>query len=148
MGLTSSFGNRPARLQSSMMGMRLSSMNLRVVSRTRRPSSVSKESTSRKSTPRNLMAISFSFLFLRRVHVPNGACELFREPGADTQGVETLEGNKGCEGSQTDLGGTVAGGSCGKGEQRELRRPTGGPGNPRVFKPFSRSKQPLRRAGA
>src|SRR4029077_18749283 len=101
MGFTSSLGKRPARLHSSMMGMRLSSINLRVVSRTRRSSSVSKESNSRKSTPRNLMAISFSFLFLRRVHVPNGACELCREPGADTQGVETLEGNKGCEGSQT-----------------------------------------------
>src|SRR6476620_9721031 len=66
MGFTSSLGKRPARLHSSMMGMRLSSMNLRVVSRTRRSSSVSKESNSRKSTPRNLMAISFSFLFHRR----------------------------------------------------------------------------------
>src|SRR5882757_2582401 len=66
MGLTSSFGNRPARLHSSMMGMRLSSINLRVVSRTRRSSSVSRESNSRKSTPRNLMAMSVSFLFLRR----------------------------------------------------------------------------------
>src|SRR3954453_2724697 len=59
MGLTSSLGKRPARLHSSMMGMRLSSMNLRVVSRTRRSSSVSRESNSRKSTPRNLMAITF-----------------------------------------------------------------------------------------
>src|SRR6185312_15959551 len=66
MGLTSSLGKRPARLHSSMMGMRLSSMNFRVVSRTRRSSSVSRESNSRKSTPRNLMAISFSFLFHRR----------------------------------------------------------------------------------
>jgi hypothetical protein len=39
------------------------------------------------------MAISFSFLFLRR--------------GAGAQGVETLEGNKGSEGSQTRLGGIV-----------------------------------------
>src|ERR1700737_4382073 len=57
MGFTSSFGKRPARLHSSMMGIRLSSINLRAVSRTRRSSSVSSESNSRKSTPRNLMAI-------------------------------------------------------------------------------------------
>src|ERR1700690_868315 len=56
MGLTSSRGKRPARLHSSMMGMRLSSMNWRVVSRTRRSSSVSSESNWMKSTPRNLMA--------------------------------------------------------------------------------------------
>src|SRR5580693_1174305 len=56
MGLTSSRGKRPARLHSSMMGTRLSSMNLRVVSRTRRSSSVSSESNWMKSTPRNLMA--------------------------------------------------------------------------------------------
>src|SRR3984893_18730185 len=68
MGLTSSRGKWPARLHSSMMGISLSSMNFRVVSRTRRSSSVSKESNSRKSTPRNLIAIRFSFLFLRREH--------------------------------------------------------------------------------
>jgi len=56
MGLTSSRGKRPARLHSSMMGMRLSSMNLRVVSRTKRSSSESNESNWMKSTPRNLMA--------------------------------------------------------------------------------------------
>ena len=37
------------------------------------------------------------FLFLRRV----SCCELCQEPRAGTQGVETLEGNKGREGSQT-----------------------------------------------
>src|SRR5580698_1438154 len=56
MGLTSSRGKRPARLHSSMMGTRLSSMNWRVVLRTRRSSSVSSESKWMKSTPRNLMA--------------------------------------------------------------------------------------------
>src|SRR5579863_7261466 len=56
MGLTSSRGNRPARLHSSIMGTRLSSMNWRVVSRTRRSSSVSSESNWIKSTPRNLIA--------------------------------------------------------------------------------------------
>src|ERR1035441_2594898 len=56
MGLTSSRGKRPARLHSSMIGTRLSSMNLRVVSRTRRSSSLSRESKAMKSTPRNLMA--------------------------------------------------------------------------------------------
>src|SRR5580700_5429550 len=56
MGLTSSRGKRPARLHSSMMGTRLSSMNWRVVLRTRRSSSVSSESNWMKSTPRNLMA--------------------------------------------------------------------------------------------
>src|SRR5580658_1067974 len=56
MGLTSSRGKRPARLHSSMMGTRLSSMNLRVVSRTSRSSSVRSESNWMKSTPRNLMA--------------------------------------------------------------------------------------------
>src|SRR5207248_11621117 len=66
MGLTSSRGKRPARLHSSMMGIKLSSMNLRAVSRTNRSSSLSRESNSRKSTPRNLMAMGFSFLFLRR----------------------------------------------------------------------------------
>src|SRR6476660_8487798 len=105
MGFTSSLGKRPARLHSSMMGMRLSSINLRVVSRTRRSSSVSKESNSRKSTPRNLIAISFSliFLFLRRV----SCCELCQEPRAGAHAVETLEGNKGWEGSQTMRAGIV-----------------------------------------
>src|ERR1700683_4576536 len=56
MGLTSSRGKRPARLHASMMGTRLSSINLRAVSRTRRSSSFSNESNSMKSTPRNLMA--------------------------------------------------------------------------------------------
>src|SRR6266700_8324303 len=56
MGLTSSRGKRPARLHSSMMGTRLSSINFRVVSRTRRSSSLSSESKSIKSTPLNLMA--------------------------------------------------------------------------------------------
>src|SRR5437660_7027979 len=54
MGLTNSRGKRPSRLHSSMMGMRLSSMNLRVLSRTRRSSSDSSESNSMKSTPLNL----------------------------------------------------------------------------------------------
>ena len=58
MGLTSSRGKRPARLHSSMMGMRLSSMNCREVSRTRRSSSVSRVSNSMKSTPRNLRAMA------------------------------------------------------------------------------------------
>src|SRR5262249_34148860 len=57
MGLTSSRGKWPARLHSSMIGMRLSSMNLRAVSRTRRSSSDSNVSKSMKSTPRNLMAM-------------------------------------------------------------------------------------------
>src|SRR5215469_1648560 len=56
MGLINSLGKRPARLHSSMMGIRLSSMNWRVVWRTRRSSSVNSESYWRKSTPRNLMA--------------------------------------------------------------------------------------------
>src|ERR1700693_6170952 len=56
MGFTSSRGKRPARLHSSIMGMRLSSMNLRAVSRTRHSSSESRLSNSMKSTPRNLMA--------------------------------------------------------------------------------------------
>src|ERR1700734_448486 len=56
MGLTSSRGKRPARLHSSIIGIRLSSMNWRVVSRTSRSSSVSSESNWMKSTPRNLMA--------------------------------------------------------------------------------------------
>src|SRR5580692_3441568 len=62
MGLTSSRGKRPARLHSSMMGMRLSSMNLREVSRTRSSSSVSRASKPMKSTPRNLRDMGFSFL--------------------------------------------------------------------------------------
>src|SRR5271166_3417226 len=58
MGLISSLGKRPSRLHSSMMGMRLSSMNLRVLSRTSRSSSLSSASNSMKSTPLNLMAMS------------------------------------------------------------------------------------------
>src|SRR6185437_3583856 len=54
MGFTSSRGKRPARLHSSIMGTRLSSMNFRVLSRTRRSSSESKESNSMKSTFLNL----------------------------------------------------------------------------------------------
>src|SRR5208283_1513543 len=57
MGLISSFGKRPSRLHSSIMGIRLSSMNLRVLSRTRRSSSLSNVSSSMKSTPLNLMAM-------------------------------------------------------------------------------------------
>src|SRR5205085_6502273 len=53
-GLTNSRGKRPSRLHSSMMGTRLSSMNLRVLSRTRRSSSESSESNSMKLTPLNL----------------------------------------------------------------------------------------------
>src|SRR6266851_4932354 len=60
MGLTSSRGKRPARLHSSMMGIRLSSMNLRAVSRTRRSSSVRRVSNAMKSTPRNFRAIGKS----------------------------------------------------------------------------------------
>src|SRR6266849_1430260 len=60
MGLTSSRGKRPARLHSSMMGIRLSSMNLRAVSRTRRSSSVRRVSKAMKSTPRNFRAIGKS----------------------------------------------------------------------------------------
>src|SRR5258708_25984965 len=56
MGFASSRGNRPARLHSSMIGTRLSSMKLRAVSRTRRSSSFSNASKPMKSTPRNLMA--------------------------------------------------------------------------------------------
>src|SRR5450631_3489842 len=67
MGLTSSRGNRPARLHSSMMGMRLSSMNLRAVSRTRRSSSVSRVSKAMKSTPRNFRAMGNSILFPLRL---------------------------------------------------------------------------------
>src|SRR5271166_4322479 len=57
MGLISSLGKRPSRLHCSMMGMRFSSMNLRVLSRTRRSSSVSSVSNSMKSTPLNFSAI-------------------------------------------------------------------------------------------
>src|SRR5580698_2832975 len=64
MGLTSSRGKRPARLHSSMMGMRLSSMNLRAVSRTRSSSSVSSASKPMKSTPRNFRDMGFSLLLL------------------------------------------------------------------------------------
>ena len=56
MGLTSSRGKRPARLHSSMMGIRLSSMNLRVVSRTRRSSSVSRVIELEEINALNLMA--------------------------------------------------------------------------------------------
>src|SRR5580692_7884496 len=56
MGLTNSRGKRPARLHSSMIGTRFSSINLRAVSRTRRSSSLSNVSKFIKSTPRNLMA--------------------------------------------------------------------------------------------
>ncbi len=58
MGLISSLGKRPSRLHCSMMGMRFSSMNLRVLSRTSRSSSLSSVSNSMKSTPLNLIAIS------------------------------------------------------------------------------------------
>src|SRR5271157_3347751 len=57
MGLISSLGKRPSRLHSSMMGMRFSSMNLRVLSRTSRSSSPSSVSNSMKSTPLNLIAM-------------------------------------------------------------------------------------------
>src|SRR5579859_560132 len=60
MGLTSSRGKRPSRLHSSMIGMRFSSMKRRAVSRTRRSSSVSRESNSMKSTPLNLKTGIFS----------------------------------------------------------------------------------------
>src|SRR5438874_9419824 len=53
-GFTSSRGKRPSRLHSSMIGTRLSSINFRVLSRTRRSSSENSESSSRKSTPLNL----------------------------------------------------------------------------------------------
>src|SRR5258705_6268290 len=55
-GLTSSRGKRPARLHSSMIGTRLSSMNLRAVSRNKRSSSESSPSESMESTPRKLIA--------------------------------------------------------------------------------------------
>src|SRR5215469_3748166 len=54
MGVMSSLGKRPSRLHCSMMGMRFSSMNLRVLSRTNRSSSESRESKSMKSTFLNL----------------------------------------------------------------------------------------------
>src|SRR3954468_16176295 len=57
MGLMSSLGKRPSRLQGSMMGMTSFSMNLRVESRTRRSSSESRVSNSIKSTPLNFNAI-------------------------------------------------------------------------------------------
>src|SRR3954463_11908249 len=57
MGLMSSLGKRPSRLQGSMMGTTSFSMNLRVESRTRRSSSESRESNSIKSTPLNFNAI-------------------------------------------------------------------------------------------
>src|SRR5579862_1177400 len=53
MGLTNSRGKRPARLHSSIIGIRLSSINLREVSRTSRSSSLSSASNWMKSTPRN-----------------------------------------------------------------------------------------------
>src|SRR5215470_5709508 len=56
MGVTSSRGKRPARLHSSMIGTRFSSINLRVVSRTSFSSSVSRESYWMKSTPRYFIA--------------------------------------------------------------------------------------------
>src|SRR5436305_865339 len=46
-----------------MMGMRLSSMKRRAVSRTRRSSSLSRVSKSMKSTPRNFRAMRNSILF-------------------------------------------------------------------------------------
>src|SRR5258708_7343998 len=58
MGATSSRGKRPSRLHCSMMGIRLSSMNWRAVSRERRSSSLSSESKPRKSTPLNLKAMA------------------------------------------------------------------------------------------
>src|SRR5690348_9639952 len=67
MGFTSSRGKRPSRLHSSMIGMRFSSMNLRVLSRTSRSSSLSSMSYSMKSTPRNLMAMSFSPVRLKGI---------------------------------------------------------------------------------
>src|SRR5258708_27947130 len=60
MGLTNSRGNRPSRLHCSMIGTRLSSIKRRAVSRTRRSSSVSRESNSMKSTPLNLKTGIFS----------------------------------------------------------------------------------------
>src|SRR5271157_4449354 len=62
MGLISSLGKRPSRLHSSMMGMRFSSMNLRVLSRTSRSSPLSSVSNSMKSTPLNLIAMLMSRL--------------------------------------------------------------------------------------
>src|SRR5271157_2340994 len=62
MGLISSLGKRPSRLHSSMIGMRFSSMNLRVLSRTSRSSSPSSVSNSMKSTPLNLIAMLMSRL--------------------------------------------------------------------------------------
>src|SRR5215813_9038757 len=54
MGLTSSRGKRPTRLHCSMIGTRFASIIRRVVERTRRSSSESRESNSMKSTPLNL----------------------------------------------------------------------------------------------
>src|SRR5271170_8290602 len=87
MGLTNSLGKRPARLHSSMMGMRLSSMNLREVSRTRSSSSVRRASKPMKSTPRNFRDMGFSFLLL-------GEHGTIRNEG-------TYNANKGLLGGQT-----------------------------------------------
>src|ERR1700743_874004 len=61
MGLISSLGKRAPRLHCLMMGTRFSSMNLRVLSRTSRSSSLSSVSNSIKSTPLNLSAIRSLF---------------------------------------------------------------------------------------
>src|ERR1017187_2259256 len=62
LGFTSSRGKRPSRLHASMMGMRLSSIKERVVSRTKHSFSERSESNSMKSTPWNLNAILVSSL--------------------------------------------------------------------------------------
>src|SRR5579871_65535 len=71
MGLTNSRGNRPSRLHCWMMGMTLSSTNLRVVSRTSRSSELRRESSSMKSTPLNLKTdIRTLFFFLGfQIHI-------------------------------------------------------------------------------
>jgi hypothetical protein len=57
------------------------------------------------------MAISYSFLFRHR--------DLCRKPRAGTQAVETFEGNKGWEGSQTSHG-DIGGEGWKMGERGEL----------------------------
>src|ERR1700722_12685866 len=84
MGFTNSRGKRPARLHSSIIGTRFSSMNLRAVSRTRRSSSLSKVSKSMKSTPRNLMAGILSLSSQRR-QTANGKLIKVAERQGDRQ---------------------------------------------------------------
>src|SRR5947209_4481925 len=64
MGRTNSRRKRPSRLHCSMIGIRFSSINFRVLSRTSRSSGLRRESNSIKSTPLNLKTGIYEILFL------------------------------------------------------------------------------------